>query len=434
MARWFAASADGFGQDIADFLSQREEDFSPISQAVKDILASVKAHGDAAILEYTAKWDALDVDDMQMLRVSPDEIEQAVAECDTDLLASLEVSAQRIARYHAYQMPEDDGYEDEDGNKLGWQWKPLQSVGIYVPGGRAVYPSSVLMSAVPARSAGVERLAMVVPAPKGELNPIILAAAKVAGVTEIYKIGGAQAIAALAYGTQTIAPVSKIVGPGNAYVAEAKRQIFGVTGIDSVAGPSEICVVADAKNNPHWIAADLLSQAEHGEESQAILVADDKFFAESVCEELEQILQTLPRGEIARKSWENYGAVIIVGSIEDEAVAIVDAIAPEHLELAIDEPRILADRISHASAIFLGRHTPEAFGDYVAGPSHVLPTGGTARFSSGLSVYDFLNRHSLIEADAQGIKNSGRAGHLLAEAEGLDAHALSLACRLADDD
>ena len=434
MARFFDAGSEDFGQELSDFLSDREADFAPISKAVSDILADVKARGDEALLEYTAKWDSYSVADAQLLRVSPDEIDKAVSECDADIMAALELSAQRIARYHAYQMPEDDGFTDDDGNKLGWQWKPLQSVGLYVPGGRAVYPSSVLMSAVPAKVAGVERLVMVVPAPNGELNPVILAAAKVAGINEIYKIGGAQAVAALAYGTNLIAPVNKIVGPGNAYVAEAKRQLFGTVGIDSVAGPSEICVVADAKNNPYWIAADLLSQAEHGEESQAILIADDKDFADEVCSQVELILNELPRGEVARKSWQNYGAVIIVGSVEDEAVNIVDAIAPEHLQLAIENPREISTQISHASAIFLGRHTPEAFGDYVAGPSHVLPTGGTARFSSGLSVYDFLNRHSLIEATPQSIAKSGRAGHLIALAEGLDAHALSLACRLGGDD
>ena len=432
MVKWFHHQEADFRENLAQFLESRQTDFAPIAQSVSEILAQVKQQGDAAVLDYTAKWDELKAAAMQELRVSPQEIEQAVAQCEPELLQALELAAQRIARYHAMQMPEDAFYEDGEGNHLGWQWKPLQSVGLYVPGGRATYPSSVLMNAVPARTAGVERIVMVVPAPKGELNPIVLAAAKIAGVTEIYKIGGAQAVAALAYGTETIAPVNKIVGPGNAYVAEAKRQLFGVVGIDSVAGPSEICVVADSQNDPYWIAADLLSQAEHGEESQAILIADDESFAKAVCEQVEQILQTLPRSEIARKSWENYGAVIKVEEIE-QSVGIVDAIAPEHLELAIENPRELADQLSHASAIFLGRHTPEAFGDYVAGPSHVLPTNGTARFSSGLSVYDFLNRHSLIEASAEGIQASGKAGHVIALAEGLDAHALSLKCRLSDD-
>ena len=432
MVRFFDASDDSFGELLADFLDSREADFAPVSKVVSEVLADVKSRGDAAVVDYTAKWDELTVSDARELRVSPEEIDAAYAQCDAALIDALELSAQRIARYHAMQMPEDAFYDDGDGNKLGWQFKPLQSVGLYVPGGRAAYPSSVLMTAVPARTAGVERLVMVVPAPKGELNPIILAAAKVAGVTEVYKMGGAQAVAALAYGTNSMAPVNKIVGPGNAYVAEAKRQLFGTVGIDSVAGPSEICVVADNQNDPRWIAADLLSQAEHGEESQAILIADDAVFADAVCEQVEQILQTLPRAEIARKSWEGYGAVILIESVR-ECKIVVDAIAPEHLELAIDNPREVSDDLSHASAIFLGRHTPEAFGDYVAGPSHVLPTGGTARFSSGLSVYDFLNRHSLIEATLQGIQSAGKAGHLLAEAEGLDAHALSLACRLSND-
>lgn len=433
MPKWLQASDENFIGDLASFIAGRMGDFAPISKAVSDILTQVRMRGDEAVLEYTAKWDGVDVNDVSLLRISPAEIEKAASECETELMEALHQAAQRIARYHAQQMPEDAMFDDGEGNQLGWQFKPLQSVGLYVPGGRAAYPSSVLMTAVPARTAGVERLVMVVPAAQGALNPIILAAAKVAGVDEIYKIGGAQAVAALAYGTQSIAPVNKIVGPGNAYVAEAKRQLFGTVGIDSVAGPSEICVVADSANNPHWIAADLLSQAEHGAESQAILITDSQEFGESVCEQVEQILQKLPRAEIARQSWEEYGAVIVVDSIEDEAVSIIDAIAPEHLELAIENPREMATQISHASAIFLGRHTPEAFGDYVAGPSHVLPTGGTARFSSGLSVYDFLNRHSLIEATADGIQRSGKAGHLLALAEGLDAHALSLSYRLNSD-
>ncbi len=434
MPKWYQSADEEFIGDLASFIAGRESDFAPVSKAVADILTQVRMRGDEAVLEYTAKWDGLAVDDVSFLRISPDEIEKAVTECDAELMEALHTASQRIARYHARQMPEDAMFDDGEGNQLGWQFKPLQSVGLYVPGGRAAYPSSVLMTAVPARTAGVERLVMVVPAAQGELNPIVLAAASVAGVDEIYKIGGAQAVAALAYGTETIAPVNKIVGPGNAYVAEAKRQLFGTVGIDSVAGPSEICVVADSANNPHWIAADLLSQAEHGEESQAILIVESQEFGEAVCDQVEQILQSLPRAAIARKSWEEYGAVIIVDSIEDEAVSIIDAIAPEHLELAIENPREMAAQISHASAIFLGRHTPEAFGDYVAGPSHVLPTGGTARFSSGLSVYDFLNRHSLIEASADGIQKSGKAGHLLAVAEGLDAHALSLACRIDADD
>ena len=429
MAKHFDATSPKFSAELQQFLRSREADFAPIEQTVRDILRRVKERGDAALLEYTATLDHYELEDAALLRIAPSAIQQAAEDCDDALIAALEEAAQRIARYHAKQMPEDDWFADGDGNHLGWQWKPLQSVGLYVPGGRAAYPSSVLMTAILARVAGVERVVMVVPTPKGELNPILLAAAHVAGIEEIYTIGGAQAIAALAYGTETVAPVNKIVGPGNAYVAEAKRQLFGTVGIDSVAGPSEICVLADADNNPRWIAADLLSQAEHGEESQSILITHDANFAQRVEAEIESILSTLPRAEIARKSWQNYGVVILVEELE-EAKPIIDLIAPEHLELAIEEPRAFAANLSHASAIFLGRHTPEAFGDYVAGPSHVLPTGGTARFSSGLSVYDFLNRHSLIQASAEGLLPSGRAGHLLAEAEGLDAHALSLSCRL----
>lgn len=433
MAKWFYSSDTDFVSSLKAFIAQRENDFAPISAAVSEVLDDVKQRGDAAVLDYTAKWDGVQLEDASALRVAPSQIEAAYEQCDTSLREALELSAQRIARYHAVQMPEDTMFDDGEGNQLGWQWKPLQSVGLYVPGGRAAYPSSVLMTATPARTAGVARRVMVVPAPQGELNPVLLAAAKVADITEIYTIGGAQAVAALAYGTQSITRVNKIVGPGNAYVAEAKRQLFGTVGIDSVAGPSEICVVADNKNNPQWIAADLLSQAEHGEESQSILIVQDETYAKAVVTQLEQLLQTLPRGEIARQSWENYGAVIILDSLEDEAVGVIDTIAPEHLELAIENSREMAERLSHASAIFLGRHTPEAFGDYVAGPSHVLPTGGTARFSSGLSVYDFLNRHSLIEASADGFQQAGQMGKILAEAEGLDAHALSLACRLNDD-
>jgi histidinol dehydrogenase len=433
MASWFDARESDFNEKFAAFLENRGADFAPVSAAVSEVLAQVKQRGDKALLEYTQKWDQLAVADAKELRIAPEAIERAYEECDIELREALELSAQRIARYHAMQMPEDQFFDDGEGNQLGWQYRPLQSVGVYVPGGRAVYPSSVLMSAVPARTAGVERVVMVVPTPKGELNPILLTAAKIAGVEEIYTIGGAQAVGALAYGTETIAPANKIVGPGNAYVAEAKRQLFGTVGIDSVAGPSEICVVADRKNNPKWIAADLLSQAEHGEESQAILIADDQEFAGSVCAAIEQLLTELPRSEKARKSWEDYGAVVMVESV-NHCKTIIDIIAPEHLELAIEEPELLAETLSHASAIFLGRHTPEAFGDYVAGPSHVLPTGGTARFSSGLSVFDFLNRHSLIKASSEGIHKPGRAGHLVAQSEGLDAHALSLACRLSDDD
>ena len=357
-----------------------------------------------------------------------DEIETARADCAPALIEALEAAEERIAAFHVRQVPEPLSYIDAAGVRLGARWTPLDAVGLYVPGGTAAYPSSVLMNAVPARIAGVERIAMAVPAPGGEVAPLVLAAAAIAGVGEIWRIGGAQAVAALAWGTGTIRPVDKIAGPGNAWVAEAKRQVFGKVGIDLIAGPSEILVVADAGNDPAWIAADLLSQAEHDTLAQAILIADDARFADAVVEAAENHLATLPRADIARASWEDRGTIIVVRSL-DEAPALIDRIAPEHLELAVDEPDDLAERVRHAGAIFLGRHTPEAIGDYVAGPNHVLPTAGSARFASGLGVLDFMKRTSLVGCDEASFSAIAPTAVSLARAEGLDAHALSLTIR-----
>jgi histidinol dehydrogenase len=389
----------------------------------------VRAHGDAALLAATARFDRLTVPSAADLRVDAGVLRDARTRCGNEALAALEFAAKRIEDYHRCQMPADHAETDDKGVRLGWRWTPVDSVGLYVPGGTAAYPSSVLMNAIPARVAGVDRLVIAVPSPDGALNPLVLAAAAIAGVDEVWRIGGAQAIAALAYGTESIAPVDKIVGPGNAYVAAAKRRVFGTVGIDMVAGPSEILVVADSENDPEWIAADLLSQAEHDASAQAILIADDAAFADAVEQAVERRLVTLPRGEIARASWRAHGAVIVMGDLMD-AGALVDRLAPEHLELAVSDPGSLAARIRHAGAIFLGRFTPEAVGDYVAGPSHVLPTSRSARFSSGLGVLDFLKRTSLVGCDRSGLGAIGPAAVTLAREEGLDTHALSVSIRL----
>jgi histidinol dehydrogenase len=389
----------------------------------------VKRRGDAAVLDYTRRFDRLEVAEMGALKVPAAEIARAEAACSAEILAALDLAARRIEAFHRQQVPADLASTDAAGVRLGLRWRPIDAVGLYVPGGTASYPSSVLMNALPAKVAGVERRVMVVPTPDGTLNPLVLAAARRGGITEIYRIGGAQAVAALAYGTATIAAVDKIVGPGNAYVAAAKRQLFGTVGIDAVAGPSEILVVADGANDPAWIAADLLSQAEHDTAAQSILITDDAGFADAVLEAAARQLTLLPRQAIARESWDRHGAVILVKTL-DEAPALVDRLAPEHVELAVAAPEDLAERIRHAGALFLGRHTPEAIGDYVAGPNHVLPTARTARFSSGLSVYDFLKRTTLVACDAGSLAEIGPAAIALAEAEGLGAHALSVAIRL----
>jgi histidinol dehydrogenase len=410
------------------FLGSAREAEADVDAVVATILDDVKARGDAALLDYTKQFDRLDLEARE-LRLETREITDAVKACDGGLIEALELAATRIEDYHRRQLPSDDRYVDTVGVTLGARWTPIASAGLYVPGGTAAYPSSVLMNAMPARVAGVGRLAMVVPAPDGEINPLVLAAAKISGIEEIYRIGGAQAVAALAFGTQTVAPVDKIVGPGNAYVAAAKRRVFGTVGIDIIAGPSEILVVADKENDPDWIAIDLLSQAEHDALARSVLITDDAGFAAAVMEAVTARLKTLPRAEIAGRSWNDHGAVIIVGDF-DEAVALIDALAPEHLELAVVDPEKLAERVRNAGAIFLGRFTPEAIGDYIAGPNHVLPTSRSARFSSGLSVFDFLTRTSLVGCDANSLRAIGPAAVTLAQAEGLDAHAQSVAIRL----
>jgi histidinol dehydrogenase len=409
-------------------LDSRNRTVNDTGPVVRDIIANVRARGDEALIDYTAKFDHLTVT-ANGLRVRDSEIDEAEGACDPKVRAALQLACERIHAYHETQKPLDHQYKDALGVTLGWQYAPLASVGLYVPGGKASYPSSVLMNAVPAKVAGVERLVMVVPTPHGVINPAVLVAAKIAGVDEIYRIGGAQAVAALAYGTASIAPVVKIVGPGNAYVAEAKRQVYGQVGIDTIAGPSEILVLADAKNDPRWIAADLLSQAEHDEMAQSILITNDRSFADAVRREVDAMLPTLASTAIASAAWNSHGAIITVADW-NEALPIVETIAPEHLELAIDDAESFAPQVRGAGAIFLGRHTPEAIGDYIAGPSHVLPTSRAARFSSGLSVFDFLNRTSLIGCPPDAAQSLADAAATLADAEGLPAHALSLRLRL----
>mgnify|MGYP003108938666 FL=1 len=418
----FAAAFDAL-------LDQKREEDRNVDAIAADILENVRKNGDAALLDYTAKFDRLTLDSADKLRLTDDEIQAAIKTCEPETLDALKIAARRIEDYHRRQLPADAFYEDADGVSLGYRWTAIENVGLYVPGGRATYPSSVLMNAIPAKVAGASRLVMVVPMPDGAFNPLVLAAADLCGVDEIYRIGGAQAIAALAFGTKTIAPVDKIVGPGNAFVASAKKQVFGTVGIDMIAGPSEILVVADNRNDPAWIAADLLSQAEHDPVAQSILITDDAAFARNVEAAINTHLKTLKRAEIARTSWETYGAVIIVQDMAD-APRLVDRIAPEHLELCVDDPEALAADIRHAGAIFLGRYSPEAIGDYVAGPNHVLPTSRTARFSSGLSTLDFVKRTSLMKLNADSLRRVGPAALALAESEGLDAHALSVSIRM----
>ncbi len=430
MLRRLDSTATGFEEAFSGLLGEKREADEDVGKTVADILVAVRADGDAAVLKFTEQFDRVRMTPDGM-RVPAADITAARAACADDVLDALTTAHERITDFHCRQMPEDIDYVDTAGVRLGGRWKPVAAAGLYVPGGIAAYPSSVLMNAVPAQVAGVTRIVMVVPAPDGELNPLVLAAANLAGVSEIYRIGGAQAVAALAYGTETIAAVDKIVGPGNAYVAAAKRQVFGLVGIDLIAGPSEILVVADGANDPAWIAADLLSQAEHDELAQAVLISDDADFAQAVVEAVEGHLVTLSRPAVARQSWHDLGAVIVVPSL-DQAPALIDAMAPEHLQLALDEPEALFDRVRHAGAVFLGRHTPEAVGDYVAGPSHVLPTSGSARFSSGLSVFDFLKRTTIMRCGPAQLAAIGPAAVTLAEAEGLPAHALSVALRLAD--
>ena len=418
----------GFKVAFAHLLTMKREASVDVNATVAEIMAQVKMRGDAALIEYTSKFDSFDVE-ASALAVSSSEIEQAFRDCDDAVIAALEFALARIKTYHQRQMPDDDRFVQGDGIELGHRWTAVEAAGLYVPGGLASYPSSVLMNAVPAKIAGVKRLVMVMPTPAGKLNPAVLVAASLAGVNEIYRIGGAQAIAALAYGTDTIKPVAKIVGPGNAYVAAAKRQVFGIVGIDMIAGPSEVLVVADRHNDPAWIAADLMAQAEHDTAAQSILICDNADFATSVEREVLRQLDSLPKRDIAAKSWADFGTVILVGNL-DEAIALIDQIAPEHLELACEDAEQLAADVRNAGAIFIGRYTPEAIGDYVAGPNHVLPTARSARFSSGLNVLDFMKRTSLLKCSSDGLRHLAPSAVTLAKSEGLDAHARSISIRL----
>jgi histidinol dehydrogenase len=426
MHRLDAADPD-FEADFAAFLARPRGAPETVDAAVAEIIEKVRSDGVDAVLDFTRRFDGVDLTEAE-LRVSPAEIEAGAAECPQDVREALRTAASRIRAWHERLKPADGEFVDEAGVTLGWRWTPLDAVGIYVPGGRAAYPSTVLMNAVPAAVAGVSRLAMVTP--PGHLAPAVLAAAREAGVTEIWRVGGAQAVAALAHGAGPIQPVDKIVGPGNAYVAAAKRRVYGRVGIDSLAGPSEIVVVADAQADPAWIAADLLSQAEHDPDAQSILITTDGAFADAVEIEVERQLQTLPTCEVAAASWRDHGAIILAPL--ERAPALVDAIAPEHVEFALADPEPLASRVRHAGAIFLGTHAPEAVGDYIAGPNHVLPTSGTARFSSGLATADFMKRTSLTRLDAAAFAKIAGAAETLAHAEGLPAHARSLAIRRRD--
>ncbi len=419
-------TSPAFEPAFTALLGQARETTATVDQAVSAIIAEVRARGDAALIDYTARFDRHSV---TTLRITEAEIDAATAGIPAELAAALDTAARRSEAFHKAQLPADLRMTDEAGLTLGMRWGALDSVGIYVPGGKAAYPSSVLMNAIPARAAGVARIAMCVPTPDGVLNPLVLAAAKRAGVSEIYRIGGAQAVAALAYGTESVAPVDRIVGPGNAYVAEAKRQVFGRVGIDNIAGPSEVVVLADANNDPRRVAVDLLAQAEHDEAAQSILITDSAAFADAVAEAVLAELPTLPRAAIAGASWDAHGAIILVRDF-NEAIALIDRLAPEHLQIMLPDPEAIFARIRHAGAAFLGAFCPEALGDYVAGPNHVLPTGRTARFASGLSVFDFLKRTTWISANQSALDAVGPAAVALAEAEGLQAHARSVALRL----
>lgn len=418
----------GFAAAFDQLVDSRRESDADVSRVVSDIIARVRRDGDAIVKELTLAFDDCDLD-VSGWQIERGEWRKAYDGLAPELREALELAATRIRAYHVEQLPENRDYRDEKGVRLGARWSAVDAAGVYVPGGRAAYPSSVLMNAIPARVAGVERLVIVTPTPDGEVNPLVLAAAHIAEADELWRIGGAQAIAALSYGTERIAPVDMIAGPGNAWVAEAKRQLYGVVGIDMVAGPSEIVVIADAENRPDWIAADLLSQAEHDPTSQSILFTDDAAFADAVEAAVDAELAGLSSRDTARRSWRDHGAVIVVQSLE-EAVLLSNRLAPEHLELAVDDPDALFASVRHAGSVFLGRHTPEAVGDYVAGPNHVLPTGRRARFCSGLSVLDFMKRTSFISLDEQSVRAIGPAAASLADAEGLPAHAISVRKRL----
>ena len=422
------AGTRGFAAAFAALVASARDTMDKVDAVAAAIVEDVQRRGDVALFDYTRRFDGVKPG-RQGLRVPARQIAAAWRAAPAGARKALEIAAERIEHFHRRQVPGDAAWTDGAGLRLGWRWTAVESVGIYVPGGRNAYPSSVLMNAIPARVVGVDRIAMVVPTPRGEIDPLVLAAAKLAGIDEIHRAGGAQAVAALAYGTRTVTPVDKIVGPGNAYVAAAKRLVFGRVGIDSIAGPSEVVVVADGANDPAWIAADLMAQAEHDPVAQSILITDDAGFAARVEAEVDALLAGLPRREIASAAWRDHGAIVVVRRLRD-AAPLVDRLAPEHLQLAVAEPDALAARIRHAGAIFLGRHTPEALGDYVAGPSHVLPTSRTARFASGLNVLDFMKRTTLIGADGDTLAGLAGPAIALAEAEGLAAHARSLAVRL----
>ncbi|MFN4202405.1 MAG: histidinol dehydrogenase [Tabrizicola sp.] len=409
-------------------LGQKREEAEDVDQAVAAIIADVRGRGDQAVIELTARFDRLTLTP-ETLAFSGAEIDAEIARVGPEDRAALELAAERVRAYHLRQKPQDESWTDGTGAMLGWRWTPVSAAGLYVPGGLASYPSSVLMNAIPAKVAGVERLVIACPTPDGKVNPLVLLAARIAGVDQVYRIGGAQAIAALAYGTGTIAPVDKITGPGNAFVAAAKRRVFGRVGIDMIAGPSEILVIADRDNDPDWIALDLLSQAEHDESAQSILVTDNAAFGQAVAEAVARRLQTLERRAIAGASWKNHGAVIVTRDLT-EAAALSNRVAPEHLELCVADPEALARQITHAGAIFLGQYTPEAIGDYIGGPNHVLPTARSARFSSGLSVLDFMKRTTVAKMTPEALKAIGSAAERLAISESLQAHGLSVRARL----
>jgi histidinol dehydrogenase len=428
MAITLRLSDADFEQRFAAFLLTKREVSADVDAVVREIIARVRAEGDAALVDYTQKFGGGDLTKLG-IAVSEDDIAKAYDAADPQTIEALKFARERIRAHHERQRPKDDRYTDAAGVELGSRWTAIEAVGLYVPGGTASYPSSVLMNAIPAKVAGVERIAITVPAPGGIINPLVLVAADLAGVSEIYRVGGAQAIAALAYGTETIKPVAKIVGPGNAYVAAAKRQVFGTVGIDMIAGPSEVLIVADGSNDPDWIAADLLAQAEHDVSAQSILITDDPTFGAAVEQAVERQLKSLPRAATAAASWRDFGAVILVPRIE-AALPLVDRIAAEHVELAIDDPEAFLARMRNAGAVFLGRHTPEAIGDYVGGSNHVLPTARSARFSSGLSVLDFVKRTSILKLGPEQLRALAPAAIALAKAEGLDAHGRSVAIRL----
>lgn len=429
MVQWLNSKEQDFQTAFSDLLAQKREVSDDVDTAVRQIIQDVRAGGDQALIALSSKFDRVDLAEVG-LAVTDDEIEHALGRVSSEELEALTLARDRIRDHHQRQLPESHRYSDGAGAELGDKWTAVESVGLYVPGGTASYPSSVLMNAVPAAVAGVPRIVMVVPTPDNTLNPLVLAAAKLANVSEIYRIGGAQAVAALAYGTETIAPVVKIVGPGNAYVAAAKRQVFGTVGIDSIAGPSEVLIIADRDNDPNWIAADLLAQAEHDTAAQSILITDDEAFAREVEGAVKNQLTVLPRQKIAGESWDNFGAIILVESLRNEAPPLADRIAAEHLEIATKDSEELAGAIRNAGAIFLGHFTPEAIGDYVAGSNHVLPTARSARFSSGLGVLDFMKRTSILKLEEAGLRNLAQSAMTLARSEGLEAHRRSVEIRL----